>query len=76
MHTWLVGMMGSGKSVVGRKLAKEMGVRFVDLDREIEIRARASVAAIFRTRGEPAFRALESAAAPHRTAYSATWGGE
>lgn len=79
-HIWLVGMMGSGKSVVGRKLAKKMGVSFVDLDRKVEGRARASVSAIFRDRGEAAFRALEErelarAASAARASVVATGGG-
>ena len=60
---WLVGLSGSGKSTVGPILARRLGYRFVDLDREIEARAGASVARIFRRRGEGEFRRLEAAAA-------------
>jgi shikimate kinase len=59
---YLVGMPGSGKSVVGDELAARLGVPFLDLDREVERTAGASVPDIFRERGEPAFRALEAAA--------------
>jgi shikimate kinase len=59
---YLVGVPGAGKSVVGRELAGRLGVPFIDLDEEIEREAGASVAEIFRSEGEAAFRALEAAA--------------
>jgi shikimate kinase len=59
---YLVGMPGSGKSVVGRELAGRFGVPFVDLDVEIERTNGASVTHIFAERGEPGFRALEAEA--------------
>jgi shikimate kinase len=59
---YLVGMPGAGKSVVGRELADRLGVPFVDLDREIEREAGASVTEIFEREGEASFRALEAAA--------------
>jgi shikimate kinase len=59
---YLVGMPGSGKSTVGRELAGRFGVPFIDLDDEVERAAGATVAEIFRDRGEAAFRALEAAA--------------
>jgi shikimate kinase len=59
---YLVGMPGSGKSVVGRELAGRLGVPFLDLDEEIERAAGASVVDIFRSKGETGFRALEAAA--------------
>jgi shikimate kinase len=55
----LVGLPGAGKSTVGRLVAVRLGVPFVDLDVEIEREAGMTVAAIFASRGEPAFRALE-----------------
>lgn len=61
-HLLLVGMMGSGKSTVGHALADALGRRFLDLDAEIEREAGTSVAALFATEGEPAFRARERAA--------------
>jgi shikimate kinase len=57
---YLVGMPGAGKSVVGRELAGRLGVPFIDLDTEIERVAGRSVAEIFGTDGEAAFRALEA----------------
>lgn len=57
----LVGMMGAGKSVIGRALAERLKIPFVDVDAELERQEGTSVAHIFETRGEPAFRALEKA---------------
>ena len=56
---FLSGPMGSGKSTVGRLVAERLGVPFVDLDARIEAEQGATVRAIFRDRGEPAFRAIE-----------------
>lgn len=58
-HIILVGFMGTGKTEVGRRLARELGRPFVDLDRLIETRAGKSVQAIFDDEGEARFRALE-----------------
>lgn len=55
----LVGMMGAGKSSVGRRLAKALEIPFVDADTEIEKAASMSITDIFATRGEPEFRAGE-----------------
>ncbi|MGQ0664556.1 MAG: 3-dehydroquinate synthase [Pseudomonadota bacterium] len=52
----LVGLMGAGKSSIGRRLAQRLGVPFVDADREIEAAAGASVEEIFERLGESAFR--------------------
>jgi shikimate kinase len=52
----LVGMMGSGKSAVGRKLATRLGLPFVDADTEIETAAGMSIPEIFAQRGETEFR--------------------
>ena len=52
----LVGMMGAGKSAVGRRLAAKLGVPFRDADQEIETAAGCSVNEIFQRFGEPAFR--------------------
>lgn len=52
----LVGMMGAGKSTVGRRLASRLGVKFMDTDTEIEAAAGMSIAEIFEKHGEPAFR--------------------
>ena len=55
----LVGFMGSGKSSIGRLVARRLGYRFEDMDRRIEARAGQPIAAIFREKGEEAFRELE-----------------
>jgi shikimate kinase len=59
---YLVGMPGSGKSVVGQELAARLGVPFVDLDHEVERDSGASVSEIFHEQGERSFRAKEAAA--------------
>ncbi len=56
----LVGMPGSGKTTVGRELAKLSGKPFVDLDEEIVKKAGKSIPEIFAQEGEGAFRALEN----------------
>lgn len=55
----LVGMMGAGKTSVGRKLAERLGLSFVDADHEIELAAGMSIADIFAAHGEADFRAGE-----------------
>ena len=52
----LVGMMGSGKSSVGRRLATRLGLPFVDADTEIEMAAHMTIPEIFAQRGEAEFR--------------------
>ena len=56
----LVGMMGSGKSSIGRRLAARLAVPFVDADSEIEQAAGMTIAEIFERHGEPYFRAGEA----------------
>src|SRR5436853_6559341 len=56
----LVGMMGSGKSSIGRRVALRLGIPFVDADAEIEKAAGMSISDIFATRGETEFRAGEA----------------
>jgi shikimate kinase len=56
----LVGMMGAGKSSIGRRLAGRLGIPFVDADTEIEKAAGMSIAEIFTAQGEPYFRAGEA----------------
>ncbi|MDM7956348.1 shikimate kinase [Blastomonas sp.] len=52
----LVGLMGVGKSTVGKRLATDLGISFVDADEEIETAAQMSIAEIFERFGEPYFR--------------------
>lgn len=56
---YLVGYMGAGKTTLGKHLAREMGLSFIDLDSYIENRFHKSVSAIFAERGEAGFRKLE-----------------
>jgi shikimate kinase len=57
----LVGMMGAGKSSVGRRLAQRLGISFVDADTEIEVaHAGMTIPEIFSAHGEPYFRAGEA----------------
>lgn len=56
----IVGMPGSGKSTVGRQLAKRLGWRFVDSDLQIETRIGGSIRAFFEREGEAAFRVIEA----------------
>jgi len=58
----LIGFMGAGKTTVGRILARRLDYDFVDTDDIIVQRAGAPIAEIFRTRGEAAFRRLETGA--------------
>jgi shikimate kinase len=52
----LVGLMGAGKTSIGRRLAEKLGVPFVDADHEIEAAAGKSIPDIFAEHGEPHFR--------------------
>lgn len=65
---FLIGYMASGKTTLGRALAAETGVRFVDLDEYIEDQAGKSVSRIFAEEGEARFRQLESLALEELTA--------
>ena len=58
----LVGMMGVGKTTVGRRLAELLRWSFIDTDALVEERAGQKISEIFQTRGEEAFRELERAA--------------
>ena len=59
---YLAGMMGAGKSTVGRELAARLGYAFLDTDSEVERTAGRSIAEIFEHQGEAHFRALEAEA--------------
>jgi len=56
----LVGMMGAGKSSIGRRLAGRLGIPFIDADTEIESAAGMTIPEIFEKHGEPYFRAGEA----------------
>lgn len=57
----ITGFMGTGKTAVGRIVARGLGRRFVDMDEEIERQAGRSIAEIFAAEGESAFRGVETA---------------
>jgi len=59
-NIYLVGLMGAGKTTIGRSLAKRLALRFVDTDKEIESRTGVSIPTIFEIEGEDGFRKRES----------------
>jgi shikimate kinase len=59
-NVFLVGLMGAGKTSVGRILAKRLGKHFIDSDHEIEARTGVRVPVIFEIEGEDGFRAREA----------------
>jgi shikimate kinase len=61
LNLYLVGMMGAGKSAVGRPLAQALGYRFIDADTTVEETAGRTIPEIFAEAGEEGFRELESA---------------
>lgn len=59
-NIFLVGLMGAGKTTVGRALAKRLNKQFIDSDHEIEARTGASIPLIFEIEGEASFRQREA----------------
>jgi len=78
-NIFLVGMMGAGKTTLGRALAQRVGLEFVDTDRVLVERTGVPVATIFEIEGEDGFRRRESGViaelARHRGCVVATGGG-
>ena len=78
-NIFLIGPMGSGKSAVGRRLARDLGMSFHDSDDEIEARTGVDIAYIFEKEGEAGFRKREVAVIADLTALNgivlATGGG-
>ena len=79
INLYLVGMMGAGKTTVGRLLASELGYGFVDTDEVITASAKKTINKIFAEEGEAEFRLLESDVLSQVSAYTklavATGGG-
>jgi 3-dehydroquinate synthase len=59
-NIFLVGLMGAGKTTIGRQLARRLNMAFIDSDHEIEARTGASIPWIFEIEGEPSFRRREA----------------
>ena len=59
MNIALIGMMGSGKSTIGKLLADKLNMKFIDTDEEIIKLSNCSINKIFETQGEKAFREIE-----------------
>ncbi len=68
-NIYLIGMMGSGKTTVGKLLAEKLNYRFFDTDDYIEQLAQKTISEIFATEGEPRFRELESQVLRKLSAY-------
>lgn len=62
MKLFLIGLLGSGKSFLGKELSKQLKLPFIDLDDVLESQERVKVSEIFSTKGEAHFRKLEAAA--------------
>jgi len=79
INLYLIGMMGSGKTTVGKVLAEMLGYRFFDTDAVIEQLAQQQIGQIFTNSGEAAFRQLETQVLAELSAYRrlaiATGGG-
>ena len=60
VSVYLIGMMGAGKTTVGKQLAKDLNYRFIDTDQTIDAIAKQPITQIFNTQGEDYFRELET----------------
>ena len=75
-HIVVIGFMGSGKTRVGKRLAKDLHLPFVDLDKAVTTKVKMSVSEIYKRFGEPFYRAMETFAVkelmeePHQTVIS------
>jgi len=59
MNVFLLGFMGSGKTTIGKLLAKELDLKFIDMDAHLESLEKAPIANVFKQKGEAYFRLLE-----------------
>lgn len=69
-NLYIVGMMGAGKTTIGRKLANRLGYKFLDTDALIETTAGQPITDLFASEGEAAFRQLESSVLSQVSAYT------
>lgn len=72
LNIYLIGMMGVGKSTIGKLLAKQLEYRFLDTDTTIEQLTQQSVTQLFNTAGEDEFRQLETRILAEVSAYTRT----
>jgi shikimate kinase len=79
INIYLIGMMGSGKTTIGKYLAQDLNYRFVDTDQTIEAIAKQPITQIFQQSGETDFRELETKVLAELSVYTrsviATGGG-
>lgn len=69
-NLYIVGMMGAGKTTIGKKLANRLGYKFLDTDALIETTAGKPITELFASEGEAAFRKLESSVLSQVSAYT------
>ena len=55
----IIGLMGSGKSIIGKDLSEYLNLKFYDTDKEIELKTNKSISKIFEEQGEQYFRKIE-----------------
>lgn len=67
-NIFLIGLMGAGKTTIGRQLAQSLGKQFIDSDHEIEARTGVNIPLIFELEGESGFREREAAVIDELTA--------
>jgi shikimate kinase len=72
LNIYLIGMMGSGKTTVGKYLAESLNYRFIDTDQTIEAIAKQPIPAIFEQSGEASFRELETQVLGELSVYTRT----
>ena len=60
INIYLVGLMGAGKTTIGRLLAKRLNLKFIDSDREVEARTGVNIPTVFEIEGENGFRKREA----------------
>ena len=59
-NIFIIGFSGTGKSTIGKKIAKKLNFSFIDTDRELELLEKKEISKIIEKSGEPFFRKLET----------------